>query len=108
MPEEKKVKKPRGVAQLIPGKCIACGARCQTACPKDAIEMNEQGEPIIDVQKCIGCRKCLKICPAEAIEMYFTTEELKILAELEAKAKVAGTPDVEEEGKKKLRPPLQP
>ena len=97
MPEEKKVKKPRGVAQLIPGKCIACGARCQTACPKDAIEMNEQGEPIIDVQKCIGCRKCLKICPAESIEMYFTVEELKVLAELEAKAKVAGKPDLEEE-----------
>jgi len=97
MPEEKKIKKPRGIAKLIPGKCIACGARCQTACPKDAIEMNEQGEPIIDVQKCIGCRKCLKVCPAEAIEMYLTQEELKILAELEAKAKVAGEPEVEEE-----------
>jgi electron transfer flavoprotein alpha subunit len=96
MPEEKKIKKPRGVARLIPGKCIACGARCQTSCPKDAIEMNDKGEPVIDLQKCIGCQKCLKVCPADAIEMYFTPEELKILAELEAKAKVAEKPAVEE------------
>ncbi|MBM3148752.1 MAG: 4Fe-4S dicluster domain-containing protein, partial [Chloroflexi bacterium] len=97
MPEEKKVKKPRGVAQLIPGKCIACGARCQTSCPKDAVEMNDKGEPIIDTQKCIGCRKCVKVCPPEAIEMYFTPEELKILAELEARGKPGEKPEVEEE-----------
>jgi electron transfer flavoprotein alpha subunit len=36
----KKKKKPRGKARLIAGKCIACGARCQTSCPSDAIEMN--------------------------------------------------------------------
>jgi len=43
--------------------------------------MNEQGEPIIETKKCVGCQKCVKICPAEAIEMYFTPEELKILEE---------------------------
>jgi electron transfer flavoprotein alpha subunit len=84
MPEEKKIKRPRGVARLIPGKCIACGARCQSSCPKDAIEMNEKGEPIIDASKCIGCRKCIKICPADAVEIYYTPEEQKILAELAA------------------------
>ncbi|UCH50940.1 MAG: electron transfer flavoprotein subunit alpha [Chloroflexota bacterium] len=94
MTEEKKIKRPRGIARLIPGKCIACGDRCQGACPKNAIEMNDKGEPIIDVQKCTSCRKCIKICPAEAIELYYTPEELKILAELE-KAKAAA-PEVEE------------
>ncbi len=89
MTEEKKVKKPRGVARLIPGKCIACGARCQSACPKDAIEMNEKGEPIILVEKCIACRKCLKVCPADALEIYLTPEEQRILAEMKAKAKAA-------------------
>jgi len=89
MAEEKKIKKPRGVARLIPGKCIACGARCQSSCPKDAIEMNEQGEPIILVEKCIGCRKCLKVCPTDALEIYYTPEEQKILAEMEARAKAA-------------------
>ena len=84
MPEKKKKrKKPRGVAQLIPGKCIACGARCEAACPVDAIVMNDKGEPVIDTAQCTGCRKCLKICPSEALEIYYTPEELKILAELE-------------------------
>jgi electron transfer flavoprotein alpha subunit len=46
MPEEKKIKKPRGVARLITGKCIACGGYCQSECPVDAIQMNEKGEPV--------------------------------------------------------------
>ena len=96
MAEEKKIKKPRGVAQLIPGKCIACGARCQSACPKDAIEMNDKGEPVIIVENCIGCRKCFKVCPADALEIYYTPEEQKILAEIAARAKTAEAPEVEE------------
>jgi len=94
MEEEKKLKKPRGIARLIPGKCIACGARCQAACPKDAVEMNEEGEPIINVEKCIGCRKCVKICPANALEMYYTPEEQKILAEIAAREKGTAAKEV--------------
>ena len=96
MGEEKKIKKPRGIAQLIPGKCIACGARCQAACAKDAIEMDDKGEPIIIVENCIGCRKCIKVCPTDAIEMYFTPEEQKILAEIAARAEAAAAPEAEE------------
>jgi electron transfer flavoprotein alpha subunit len=86
--EAKKIKRPRGTARLIPGKCIACGARCETECPKDAIKMNEKGEPIIDLEKCTRCQRCLKICPVQAIEIYYTPEEQKILDEL-AKQKAA-------------------
>ncbi len=96
MPEKKKIKKPRGVAKLIPGKCIACGARCQSDCPKDAIEMDDKGEPIIIVEKCTGCRKCIKICPTEAIEIYYTPEEQKVLAEIAARTEAAAAPKVEE------------
>ena len=81
-----KPKKPRGVAKLLDGKCIACGARCQSACPVNAVDMTDSGEPIILTEKCIGCLKCVKICPATALEMYFTPEEQKILAELAASA----------------------
>lgn len=81
-----KPKKPRGVAQLIAGTCIACGARCQSVCPVNCVEMTETGEPIIDAAKCIGCQKCVKICPASALEMFFTPEEQKILAEWAASA----------------------
>ncbi len=95
MADEKKIKKPRGKAQLIEGKCIACGARCETSCPKDAITMNEAGEPIIDLEKCIGCKKCIKVCPADAIEIVFTPEELKILEELAAKEGKAAEPEEE-------------
>ncbi len=80
--EPKKLKRPRGVARLLPGKCIACGARCQAECKFDAIAMNDKGEPIIDSTKCVGCQRCVKICPVQAIEMYYTPEEQKILDEL--------------------------
>jgi electron transfer flavoprotein alpha subunit len=65
----KKPTKPRGKAKLIEGKCIVCGARCEQACPTDAIAMNDRGEPVIALSACIGCGKCVKICPAEALEM---------------------------------------
>ncbi|HXE94926.1 MAG TPA: 4Fe-4S dicluster domain-containing protein, partial [Dongiaceae bacterium] len=79
-----KIKKPRGVAQLIAGACIACGARCQSVCPVNCVEMTDSGEPVIDRAKCIGCQKCVKICPATALEMFFTPEEQKILDQLAA------------------------
>lgn len=96
MEDRKRVKKPRGVARLIPDKCIACGARCQSSCPKDAIEMNEEGEPIIIAANCIGCRKCLKACPTDALEIYLTPEEQEILAELAAQKKVAAVEEAPE------------
>jgi electron transfer flavoprotein alpha subunit len=96
MTEPKKpIKKPRGSACLIAGKCIACGARCQSVCPVNCIEMNDAGEPIIDQSKCIGCVKCVKICPAQAIEMFFTPEEQQILDQLMQEA--APAEEVDEE-----------
>lgn len=94
MTEPVKLKKPRGKARLIPGKCIACGARCQSACPVNCVEMNDDGEPIILSDKCIGCIKCVKVCPAEALEMFFTPEELAILEDI---AKQQGGGTIEEE-----------
>jgi electron transfer flavoprotein alpha subunit len=94
MTEPKKtVEKPRGKAHLLEGKCIACGARCQSACPANAVEMNEAGEPVIIAGKCIGCVKCVRVCPAQAIEMSFTLEEREILDKL---MKEGGTPAREE------------
>jgi electron transfer flavoprotein alpha subunit len=93
--EKKKVKRPLGKARLIPGKCIACGARCQSECRAESIEMNDKGEPVVNLQKCTGCRRCIRICPAEAIEIFFTTEEQKILDEL-AKQKAGEIPAVPE------------
>ena len=79
-----KIKKPRGRARLLEGKCIACGARCESSCPVNCISMNEAGEPVVVAEKCIGCLKCVKVCPAQALEMSFTPEEQKILEQLAA------------------------
>jgi len=95
--KKKKIKKPLGKARLIPGKCIACGARCQADCRAQAIDMNEAEEPIIDIEKCNGCRRCIKACPAEAIEIFFTPEQQKILEQLAREAGEEVEPEVEEE-----------
>jgi len=92
---KKPIKKPRGKASLIEGKCIACGARCQSVCPVNCVEMNDAGEPIIDQSRCIGCLKCVKICPAQAIEMFFTPEEQAILDQLLAEGE--GKPEQEDD-----------
>jgi len=99
MTETKKPKKPRGKARLLEGKCIACGARCQSVCPVNCIEMNDAGEPIIDQAKCIGCVKCVKICPAQAIDMYFTPEEQAILDQLLAEGGGGGAEEEDPEAK---------
>ena len=89
MTEQKKPRRPRGLIQLIEGKCIACGGRCEAECPRDAIVLNDKGEPVIDLEKCISCQRCIKVCPAAAIEVFYTPEELKILEELDAQKKAA-------------------
>jgi len=81
---ERKIKKPRGKAQVIPGKCIACGERCASACPVDGIVFDAAGEPVIASDKCIGCVKCVKVCAANALEMVYTPEELELLKQWEA------------------------
>jgi len=96
MTEAVKPKKPRGKASLLEGKCIACGARCQSACPVDAIEMNDAGEPIVITSKCIGCVKCVKVCPVQALEMSFTPEELRILEQLAQAASTSTAPPEED------------
>ncbi len=40
--------------------------RCIEICPVDAIKF-VRGKALIDTQKCIGCGKCRDICPMEAI-----------------------------------------
>jgi NAD-dependent dihydropyrimidine dehydrogenase PreA subunit len=40
--------------------------KCLSVCPQNAITIVD-GKAVIDKQKCIGCGRCLRVCPASAI-----------------------------------------
>ena len=48
--------------------CIGLGS-CVKQCVFDAIELNEQGLPVVNKEKCTGCAKCATACPKHIIDM---------------------------------------
>ena len=75
-----------GLPEVVDDKCTACGA-CVDACPREIIELRKKNKKdrkifvsCINEEKgapakkncsvaCIGCSKCFKVCPYEAITM---------------------------------------
>ena len=60
------IKYPRFVRK----DCIGCG-RCYISCfdgGHQAIRMDGENHPVLDVKKCVGCHLCLLVCPAKAVE----------------------------------------
>lgn len=65
LPNKKQLKK--GVAIIECVQRIPCNP-CVTSCPVNAISMKDINDvPQIDYDKCIGCKKCVGICPGLAI-----------------------------------------
>mgnify|MGYP001561435313 CR=1 FL=1 len=48
--------------------CLA-GFHCVGVCPNQAIRKGDNGLPEIDMNKCLGCGKCVKECPRRVLEL---------------------------------------
>jgi Na+-translocating ferredoxin:NAD+ oxidoreductase RNF subunit RnfB len=51
-----------GGGRACPWGCLGL-ADCERACGFDAIHMNHEGLPVVDVDRCTACGDCVDICP---------------------------------------------
>jgi pyruvate formate lyase activating enzyme len=64
----------KGEPQLgyIESRCVGaetCGAPCISACPIEAVVLDNQGKPIIDRQRCDACGMCAEACNKDALKI---------------------------------------
>lgn len=58
--------------------CLGLGS-CVSACPFDALDMGEDGVPVVNEIKCRACRKCEQVCPTGVIRVGGITNSLLYL-----------------------------
>jgi len=48
--------------------CLGYGD-CVVSCKFDALKMNENGLPVVDVDKCVACNACVEDCPKDLFKI---------------------------------------
>ncbi len=65
--------------------CLGLGD-CEIACTFDAIHMNQNGLPVVKVDKCTACNDCVLVCPRDLFELAPLRQPLLV----QCKAPLAG------------------
>ncbi len=64
-----------GGVKECPIGCLGLGT-CVRACPFGALEMGENGLPVVIVEKCRSCGVCVEVCPKEIIKLSSSTNRM--------------------------------
>jgi electron transport complex protein RnfB len=57
--------------------CLGLGD-CDVACDFDAIKMNSNGLPVVDIDKCTACGDCVEACPKDLFELLPLSRKLYV------------------------------
>lgn len=71
-PLQKKITRMPGVQVSVTDRCVGCGACAQDVCFVEAIQMvaSPEGASRAEIGVgCVGCGRCVDICPHQAIEL---------------------------------------
>lgn len=68
--------------------CLGFGD-CVTACKFDAIYLNDNSVPVIDADKCINCKACIKACPKSIIQEVIFKETAMVICQSQDPGKIA-------------------
>jgi electron transport complex protein RnfB len=53
-------------------------ADCKVSCDFDAIQMNDNGLPVVDIGKCTACGDCVEACPKDLFELLPLSQKLYV------------------------------
>lgn len=82
--EEEVGEYPHVSRRFLPRPCMQCqNPPCVPVCPVQATWKDDEGVTVVDYEKCIGCRFCLKACPYGARTSDFGEAYSKNTPELE-------------------------